>query len=65
MKTQTETVKVTKALAKEYHFLDPEMEVGKWEVKVTFKDGSVEYYGPYNTKKEAEEARRGMKKSKW
>ena len=58
------TVKATKSLAKELHFLDPPIEVGSWEVKVDFETGT-EYYGPYRTKKEADAARIGMKKGNW
>lgn len=58
------TVKATKALAKELHFLDPPIEIGSWEVKVDFDTGT-EYYGPYATKKEADAARIDMKKGKW
>ena len=58
------TVRATKSLAKELHFLDPPIEVGSWEVKVDFDTGT-EYYGPYATKKEADAARISMKKGKW
>lgn len=65
MKTELAIVRTTKDMVEQFHFLDPEMVEGEWEVEVTFKDGTTEYYGPYKTKKDAEEAKRDMKKSKW
>lgn len=63
-----EIIKTTEKLRQELINKDPncfeDATVGAWEVKVIWDGGYTEWYGPYRTKKDAQEAVRGMKKSK-
>jgi len=59
-----EIIKTTEKLKKELHKLDlDDVTVGAWEIKIIWEGGYTEWYGPYRTKKDAQEAVRGMKKS--
>ena len=73
-KVKYEVVRVTRAMIEEVKAESdgvycPEvptwenMIVGSWEVRIT-GDGFVDWCGPYDTKREALEAKRGLKKSK-
>ena len=39
--------------------------IGEYEVVVTWPDSYTEFYGPYSTKKDAQDMMRGAKRSKW
>jgi|TARA_R110000824_G_scaffold110495_7_gene258540 hypothetical protein len=59
-----ETVKVTKKLKIALDDMGLEdVTVGSWEVMVLWEGNYTEWYGPYDTKKDAQEAVSGMKKS--
>jgi uncharacterized protein YpmB len=59
-----EIIQTTEKLKRELLKKDlDEVTVGAWEIKVIWEVGYTEWYGPYRTKKDAQEAVRGMKKS--
>ena len=66
VKTTPELKRQLQAFPDTYH----DVEVGKWEVKVVITDHdhsdevTTEYVGPYRTKKEAQEAKVGLKRGK-
>ena len=67
-----EIVKMTKELKQKLQGLSPDsysdVEVGQWEIKVVVTDHldkvTIEYVGPFRTKKEAQESKVGLKRGK-
>ncbi|HAT65827.1 MAG TPA: hypothetical protein DCS66_14745 [Flavobacteriaceae bacterium] len=67
-----EIVKMTEELKRQLQVFHPDtyydVEVGKWEVKVVVTDHldkvTIEYVGPFRTKKEAQESKVGLKRGK-
>lgn len=61
----TVTKQFIKARVAEGHPHLDDFTLGQYEVIVTWPDSYTEYYGPYSTKKDAQDMIRGAKKSKW
>tara|TARA_R110000744_G_scaffold11661_1_gene35320 strand:+ start:3027 stop:3272 length:246 start_codon:yes stop_codon:yes gene_type:complete len=61
----TVTKQFIKARGAEGHPHLDDFTLGQYEVIVTWPDSYTEYYGPYSTKKDAQDMIRGAKKSNW